>query len=90
MASLAIHILDVNAVGGDNFSVSINVTWVDDQGSGRSASEDVAVSAVDSAEAINAAVRSHAIALAAGDAHGVTVGHGDVVRIFGGAVPNVS
>lgn len=88
MASLAIEVTGSNASGPGFFNVSINVSWVDEQGAGRSAGVDLLVPVTASAEVINAAIRARAIDLAA--AHGAVVGPTDVVRAFGGAAPNIS
>ena len=90
MSNLTIRVTEAANVGGDAISVSIQVSWVDAAGFGRSSGTDVTVSATAAAAAINEAIRSAGTSLAAADAHGVTVGPSDVVRIFGGAVPNGS
>lgn len=90
MANLVIRVTEATIVGPDIMSANIQVTWVDAAGFGRSAGTDVTVSATAAASVINEAIRFAGVALAAGDAHGVTVGPTDVVRIFGGAVPNIS
>lgn len=87
MAHIAIVILDVNMSSPDDIAVSMNVTWVDHTGSNRSASGDL-ITPLASAAGINDEIRTKGTAIAI--AHGVTVGADDVVRIFGGAVPNVS
>lgn len=90
MAHLVIHVTDANIVSPDMMSVNLQITWVDADSFSRSTITDVVLSATASAAAINEAVRSAGIAAAAAAAHGVTVGPGDVVRVFGGAVPNIS
>lgn len=90
MANLVIRVTEAVIANPGTISVSIQVTWTDAIGFNRAAGTDVTVSATAAAAAINEAIRSAGVALAAGDPHGVTVGPGDVVRVFGGAQPNVS
>lgn len=88
MANLVINCVSASTGSRTAFMVNIQVGWSDDQDSNHEAGGNVVVSATASAAEINEAVRSAGIALAA--QHGVTVGPGDVVRLFGGARPNVS
>lgn len=90
MANLVIHVDGANAAGPGLTSVSITVSWVDAEGFNRSIGGDATVAATASAEDINEALRVFSIELAAAAPHGVTSAAGDVVRIFGGAVPNIS
>jgi hypothetical protein len=90
MANLVIRVADANIASPEFISVNIQVTWTDPQNFNRSAGGDLLVPATASAEAINAAIRTRGIDLAAAAPNGVSVGDGDVVRIFGGALPNLS
>lgn len=90
MANLVIRITEAVIAGPTTMSVSIQVTWADAAGFNRSVGTDVTVPATAAAAVINAAVRDAGIAAAGADPHGVTIGSDDVVRIFGGAVPNIN
>lgn len=90
MANLVILVADANIAAPEFISANIQVTWTDADGFNRGAGTNVVVPANAPASAINDAIRSAGVALAASAAHGVTVGPNDTVRIFGGAVPNIS
>jgi hypothetical protein len=90
MANLVIYVTQVIMFTPEQISASIQVSWVDVDGFERSASTDVITSAISSAAEINDVIRSAGRAIAESNAHGVTVGSGDTVRIFGGALPNIS
>jgi hypothetical protein len=88
VSGLAIQVLSANAWAPDAFQINIQVSWVDPAGFVRSGGTEMPVPIAASAEVINEAIRIKGIQIAA--AHGFVLAAGDTVRIFGGAVPNVS
>jgi hypothetical protein len=90
MAYLIVNVESAQGWGinPDLMLVHATVSWVDANTNTQQAGFDLPMPATSSAETINEAVRTQAVATAA--AHGITLGPTDVVRVFAGAVPNIS
>lgn len=81
---------DAGGADPDTIQVVLITTWVSSNGSNLNATGVLSIPATASADQINAMTRQKAIEVVAAAPNGITVGPTDVVRVFGGAVPNVS